>query len=139
MTAHLLLDELRARGGAAYRHGERVRIVPPSAVSPDLLRRLREHRHELLEVLPEAPPEVAALPAIGGPWIISSSSDGAMRLLVETPPPWPDSVFEAATLVEVIDHHHRAGRDSEASRLAERLEAALGMLRAAGVSAWLAS
>lgn len=139
MTALAVLDELRARGGIAYRHGERVRIVPPSAVSPDLLRRVREHRHELLEVLPEAPPEVAALPAIGGPWIVSSSRDGAMRLLVETPPPWPDSVFEAATLVEVLDQHHRAGRDSEASRLAERLAYALQSLRAGGVSAWLAS
>lgn len=139
MTALAVLDELRARGGIAYRHGERVRIVPPSAVSPDLLRRVREHRHELLEVLPEAPPEVAALPVIGGPWIVSRSSDGAMRLLVETPPPWPNSVFEVATLVEVIDQHHCAGNDSEAASLAARLETALGALRAAGVSAWLAS
>lgn len=139
MTALAVLDELRARGGVAYRHGARVRIVPPSAVSPELLRRVREHRHELLEVLPEAPPEVAALPVIGGPWIVSSSSDGAMRLLIETPPPWPDSVFEAATLVELIDRHHRAGRDSEAARLAERLERTLVALRAERVCAWLTS
>lgn len=139
MTALAVLDELRARGGIAYRHGERVRIVPPSAVSPDLLRRVREHRHELLEVLPEAPPEVAALPAIGGPWIVSSSSDGAMRLLIETPPPWPDSVFEAATLVEIIDQHHRADHDPEAGRLAsaagKRTRSTPGRRR----SAWLAS
>lgn len=62
-----------------------------------------------------------------------------MRLLVETAPPWPDSVFEAATLVELIDQRHHAGRHTEASNLAERLAAVLEVLRAGGVSAWLAS
>jgi hypothetical protein len=63
MTAALVLSELRAHGATAYRHGDRVRIVPAAALSPDLLERVRAHKAVLLAALPEAPPDVPALPA----------------------------------------------------------------------------
>lgn len=146
MTAAEILDELRARGGTAYRYGARVRIVPATAASPDLTARVHEHKAELLALLPEAPPEIAALPATSTPpmpgqshpWIISSSCAGGMRLVVVSEPPWPDAVFEAAALVEVLDARHRADR-RDAQEIADRLDAVLSALRADGIGAWLTS
>jgi hypothetical protein len=73
-----------------------------------------------------------------GDWIIAGG-DGAMRLVVAAEPPWPDAVFRAAAIVEVIDRHHRAGRDSLAAFAAHQLEDVLGQLRREGIEAWLAS
>lgn len=61
MIAQQLVADLRARGVSLYRLGERVRVIPASAVEPDLQARLRAHRAELLRILPDAPPAVAVL------------------------------------------------------------------------------
>ena len=138
-----VLDEVRMRGGAAYRLGDRVRIFPASAASPDLVERIREQKQQLLPMLPLAPPHVAAAAAVESPsscstWIISASG-GEMRLLVASSPPWPHAVFRAAALVEVIDRRHRAGRDAAALDAACELESLLIELRGHGVEAWLSS
>jgi hypothetical protein len=159
MTTAEILSELRAAGGAAYRHGERVRVVPPSAASPNLVARIRERRAELLAVLPDAPPEIAALrsaaplPAerpldpsrspdcdagtTARAWVIPSDARSDMRLVVVNPPPWPPGVYEAAALVEVLDVRQRADR-KDAQEIANRLDAVLSALRTEGIEAWLA-
>lgn len=55
MTTQDLLLELHRRGAVAYRVGDKVRVRPATAVPPDLARRLREHKAELLLALPDAP------------------------------------------------------------------------------------
>jgi hypothetical protein len=71
-------------------------------------------------------------------WIIAGGN-GEMRLAVQAEPPWPQLVYRAAALVEVIDRHHRAGRDAPAAEAAVRLEEALTELRRNEVTAWLTS
>lgn len=71
-----VLDEVRMRGGAAYRLGDRVRIIPASAASADLLERIRQQKQQLLPLLPVAPPHVASATAVEStppcqPWIVS--------------------------------------------------------------------
>lgn len=71
-------------------------------------------------------------------WVVSSCSEGDMRLVVGNSPPWPSGVHEAATLVELLDEQFRADRpDSE--EVADRLAKALTALRSAGIQAWLTS
>jgi hypothetical protein len=72
-------------------------------------------------------------------WIIAGRSEGAMRLAIGSDPPWPEAVFRAGALVEVIDRWHRAGRDREAEGAAIELEGVLGELRRSGIEAWLTS
>jgi len=139
-----ILDELRARGAVAYRRGGDVRMRPARAITPELLERVKRHKAELLPLLPDAPPAThgrATAPAesCANPWIVSAGGNGNLRLVIAAPPPWPDDVFEAAALVEVIDRHHRAGADPLAHAAAERLEAKLEALRRNGFPAWLAS
>jgi hypothetical protein len=70
-------------------------------------------------------------------WIVASDNDGEMRLAVQAEPPWPDGVFRAAALVEVIDRHHRAGEDRLAEAAAVELEGVIARLRGEGIEAWL--
>lgn len=67
MTAQALVDELRACGVTLYRHHGSVRVVPASAVAADVHARIRANRGELLKILPDAPPKVAALRTRVGP------------------------------------------------------------------------
>jgi len=71
-------------------------------------------------------------------WVVSSASDGDMRLVVASPAPWPDALFQAAALVELLDERHRADLP-ESQAIADRLDAALAALRAEGIRAWLTS
>lgn len=138
MTALEILAELHARGAVAYRRGGNVHVRPPEAITPELLECVKAHKADLLPILPDAPPAIAPAPSVRDePWIVSSDSDGHMWLLVAAPPPWPDDVFEAAALVEVIDRHHRTGADALAHAAALRLETKLAVLRGQGVEAWL--
>ena len=72
------------------------------------------------------------------PWVVSSASEGMMRLMVAAEPPWPDEVVRAAALVDVLDARHRADR-ADAQEIADELEGLLAALRRKGVPAWLAS
>ena len=67
MTAtplELLLADLAARGIEVQAHGDRLRFRPPDAVTPDLVRRLKVHKAELLAML--APP--AGRTGTAHPW-----------------------------------------------------------------------
>jgi hypothetical protein len=150
-TAEAILHELRTRGATVYRRGDEVRMRPAHAITPELLERVKRHKAALLTILPGAPPAsaVRTVPRADtphrssamdscGPWIVSSAGDGAMRLLVATPPPWPSLVHEAAAIVEVIDRHHQDCADSLAHVAAEGLAIKLAALSAQGIEAWLA-
>lgn len=149
MSAAAIIDELRRRGASAWRLGDRVRVCPALAVSPDLAAAVRVHRAELLALLPPAPPEVAALPAQppavpDAPtpprtWILGGGTDRELRLAVASEPPWSERVHAAARLVERIDDLHRASLDREAERAAIELEGLLAELRRDGIVAWLTS
>jgi len=139
-----IIKDLHARGGTAYRYRDCVRIVPAASADRASVARIREQKSALLAVLPPAPPEVAALPTglpkEDAPWIFSTGSAGDMRLVVASDPPWPDGVFEAAALLEVIDFRHQAGHDALAQVAADRLEIKLAELRDSwSIDAWLAS
>lgn len=139
MSAAAILDELRARGAVAYRRGDQVRMRPGSVITPGLLDAVRRHKDELLPLLPSDPPPK---PEVGkpGPWVVSGGSDGGMRLVVNADPPWPDAVFEAAALIEILDRAHREDRATPTmDRAARALDDALAALRRAGVEAWLTS
>lgn len=56
MTAAAILSELTRRGARVERHGDRLRIVPASAVTPELLAAVRDHKQELLPLVPEHEP-----------------------------------------------------------------------------------
>jgi len=137
-----LLADVHDHGARVWRHGDRLRIVPAGKLPPALKAELVRHRSELLEVLPLAPPEVAALvaaPAEPDPWIVSSGGDGDMRLVVAShPSDWPPTVYRAAALVELLDARTRADR-ADAREVAVELEAVLDALRREGVRAWLTS
>lgn len=126
MSPRSLLAEAAQHGVRLRVIGERIEYEAPTEPPADLIERLRAHRHELRALLAE-------------PWIVSSGSDGDMRLVVASPPPWPDDVLQAAALVEVIDRHHRTGADALAHAAALRLEAKLAVLRGQGVEAWWTS
>lgn len=51
--AAVLLAEVRSRGAVAYRLGDRIRLRPATAIPPDLLDRLRAHKTELLQLVPD--------------------------------------------------------------------------------------
>ena len=51
--APALLAEVRRCGGLVYRIGDRVRVRPVAALPAGLLERLRSHKRELLEALPD--------------------------------------------------------------------------------------
>jgi hypothetical protein len=61
-AADLLLDLSRV-GIRLEAHGERLRYFPRSALTPDLLDRLKAHKADLLAVLRPAPEGVPNLPA----------------------------------------------------------------------------
>jgi len=52
-AAHALLAEVHRRGAVAYRVGDRLRIRPAAAVPPELVERLRQHKAELMPLVPE--------------------------------------------------------------------------------------
>ena len=51
MTPHELLDEIRQHGGCAEVAGDRLRLRAPRPLPDELLRRLRQHKAELLRLL----------------------------------------------------------------------------------------
>lgn len=53
MTSHALLAELQRRGVRLAVAGDKLRYAPRSAVEPDLLPALREHKPRLLRMLAE--------------------------------------------------------------------------------------
>ena len=53
MTGAALLEEARARGVAVYRVGDRLRWRSSAPIPSDLFTRLRDHKTELLEVVPD--------------------------------------------------------------------------------------
>lgn len=131
MTSHALVREAARYGVRLFRSGDLIEYQAATRPPEALLSRLRAHKTELLEILPEP----SGVPSA---WVISSSGDGDMRLVVGSAPPWPNAVFEAASLVEILDARHRADR-ADAQDVADRLEIVLQGLRAIGVNAWLAS
>lgn len=139
-----ILAEIRAVGAVAYRRGDEVRMRPARAITPALLDRVRRHKREPLAVLPSTPPEVAALPVAPAPtehatWIVSNSSDGAVRLVVASDPgERTPAVYRAAALVETLDQLHRAG-DPRAQAVADELEGVLAEIRRERVPAWFTS
>ena len=52
MSATALLAELHRLGAVAYRAGDGIRVRPASAIPPELFERLRQHKSELLRVVP---------------------------------------------------------------------------------------
>jgi hypothetical protein len=79
--------------------------------------------------------ELNASPA--GPWVLYGSS--GMALVLGSPPPWPDTVFRAAAIVEAVGRHHRVGEDALAAAAARQLDDAIEQLRWQGIDAWLTS
>lgn len=126
-----LVQEAARIGVRLFRAGTRIQYEAEAPPPDALLARLRAHRQELLEALSDV--EAYMLP-----WIVSSGAGGDMRLVIATAPPWPDAVFEAAALVEVLDERTRADR-ADAQDVADQLERALAGLRAGGLEAWLTS
>ena len=53
-----LLNELTRRGVVLVVTGDRLRFYPRTAMTPELVGRLREHKAEVLEILSEPWPEV---------------------------------------------------------------------------------
>jgi hypothetical protein len=51
--AAVLLAEVRRHGAVAYRVDNRIRLRPATAIPPDLLERLRQHKAELLALVPD--------------------------------------------------------------------------------------
>jgi hypothetical protein len=51
MRAETLLHELESRGVELRPAGDRLQYRPPEAVTPELLRELKEHKGEVLEIL----------------------------------------------------------------------------------------
>lgn len=89
--------------------------------------------HSALVIQPPAAAE-------SGPWIGSTASPGLMRLIVNVPPErWTPTVHAAIRLVDVIDSHHRAGRDADANDAALELDGLLAVLARDGIMARLAS
>lgn len=64
MTAVDLVAKVEALGARVWRLGDRLRVVPAGRLTPDLRAELSRCKADLLAVLPEAPPEIAALPAV---------------------------------------------------------------------------
>jgi hypothetical protein len=133
VTATALLDELSRRGARVEVVEGELHVRPRRAVL-DLAPAIQRHARELAAA-------VVAVPALPEPrvWIIASEDPGEMRLAVASEPPWPDAVFRAAALVEVIDRHHRAGEDKLAEAAAIQLETAIARLRDEGIESWLTS
>ncbi|MEW6269276.1 MAG: hypothetical protein AB1689_08280 [Thermodesulfobacteriota bacterium] len=63
MTASAVLAELRARGVRAYRRGDKVRLEPLEALTPELIERARAVRDELLAIVSDSLPE-ATVPTV---------------------------------------------------------------------------
>lgn len=57
MTAAAVLAEVRSRGARAFRRGDKLRLEPFEALTPDLIARARAVRDELLALVSEPPPE----------------------------------------------------------------------------------
>ena len=141
MKIAALIAEVQGHGARVYGFGDRLRIVPPGRLPESLRAELSRRKAELLEVLPPAPPDIAALRAATPPepWIVSSAGGGAMRLLVDAHPfDWPPQVWGAGALVDILDARYRAGR-ADADGMADELQALLAALRREGIEAWLAS
>ena len=118
---------------------------PGRAITPDLLERVRRHKAELLPILPSDPPSVTLepreSPMVEGPdaWIVSSGSNGSMRLVVAGDPgDWTPAVWRAAALVEVLDDLHKADRCGSQA-IVDELERVLSELQREGTTAWLTS
>ena len=70
MSAAELLLDLGRLGIRLEAHGERLRYCPRSALTPDLLDRLKAHKAELLALLRPAPAETQSIP-IGSGWAMA--------------------------------------------------------------------
>ena len=92
MTVEALLVELRDRGVQLVPEGDRLRVRPASAVPPDLLGRLREHKAEVLALLTGRPSvrparHVAeALPFLRMPLDVFARAGASLEVRV----PWLD-------------------------------------------------
>lgn len=77
MTARDLLAEVHRCGAVAYRIGDRLRIRPADAVTPELVDRLRQHKAELLPLVPERPPapSVKTLGPVGAGLTATADTD----------------------------------------------------------------
>jgi hypothetical protein len=75
MTASALLDELATRGIRVERNGDRLRLFPGSAVPPELARRVKARKAELLTLLARPVVPVSPIP----PW----DQAEAVRLFAE--------------------------------------------------------
>src|SRR5438128_2232830 len=107
-SATEILAEIRALRAVAWRRGSRVRLWPGDVIPPALVEAVRRHKAEILPLLPTITPSEPEPNA--APWIVSREGDGGMRLVVDADPPWPDAVYEAAALIEVLDRAHREDR-----------------------------
>ena len=82
MTATELLADLDRRGVRLEARGDRLRYAPRSALTPELVERLRSHKTELLAVLSDAGAGSSQFPApvddladdwaVGIPWPVQS-------------------------------------------------------------------
>jgi hypothetical protein len=133
MSAAAVLAELRARGVRAYPRGDKLRLEPLEALTPELIERARAVRDELLRLLSEQPDPNPDL------WVVSSASGGDMRVVTTThPSEWPPLLYRCGALIEVLDERTRADR-ADARAIADELEALLATLRRQGVEVWVSS
>lgn len=78
MTPAGVLEEIRRRGAIAYRAGDTIRLRPASVLPPELIDAVRQHKTELLPLVPTANAD--------------APSTGAWRVVVDRDEPAPGPI-----------------------------------------------